>query len=258
MPQSIVRAQPPIDDTIAVFLWASPNRYDSVAAAPLILGRRVGRGRAVLVGDPSLLWNVTVQEGHSGLAIQRAIEWLAPSNRTVIFDEYHQWKSEQSGPDVLGAIGEALTDTAAGRVGVQIIAASLVLLIALGVRPIQPRPMQMLQRRSLLEHVDALGRAYQQIHASQFGTQQLIRGLRRRHPTGAAVVRWRAASDAEYLAVAQQRYGTAQSDIDAITRALHDPSATSASDNVSDRAHDDMFVQAGRAVGSIEHSMHIK
>ena len=239
----VVRATLPLHDTVAVFLWASPNRDDSATAASLILGRRVGRGRVVLVGDPLLLRNTAVWEGHSAIAIQRALEWLAPPTRMVTFDEYHQTHSAPAGPDVFGAISRTLTDTAAGRAGVQGIAAVLVLLLAIGVRPISPRPTTVLQRRSLLEHVDALGRAYQQIHAGQFGTRQLVRGLRRRHPAGGAAPRWAAASDADYLMGIQRRYGTPQSDIEAVTSALDTP--------VGDTA----FAEAGRALGRIEHAM---
>ena len=261
-PQFVVEAEPPTDyDTAAVLLWASHNRYDSASAAPLVLGRRLGKGRVVLVGDPSLLWNATVQEGHSALAILRAIEWLAPSNRKVIFDEYHHGRGYK-GVDynMPGAIVQALTGTAAGRAGIQLLIAALVLLIALGVRPIPPRPVLTIQRRSLLEHVDALGRAYQQINALQFGTQQLMRGLRRRHPTGAAVAQGTTFSDTEYLASVQHRYGIAQRDIETISRVLQGDSNTPSSDTVSAPAavRDELFIQAGRAVASIEHSMHIQ
>jgi hypothetical protein len=68
----------------------------------------------------------------------------------------------------------------------QFLAAGLVLLIAISVRPIAPRPRLRMERRSPFEHVGALARAYEQIGATRLAARRLIRGLRRRHALSAA------------------------------------------------------------------------
>jgi hypothetical protein len=254
-PSWMVEPLPPVHDSIAVFLWAPGKRQDSTfgtaavlrdsaSGAALVLGRRVGAGHVVLIAAPLLVTNLAIREGHSALALQRAMEWLAPPHRAIVFDEYHHGFARHDA-DVLAAVQSALADTPAGHGGIQLIVAAGLLLIALGVRAIAPRSVQQIQRRSLLEHVDALGRAYQQIHAGTFGTRQLLRGVRRRHPTGAAAGRGGAVSDAEYLTAMQRRYAIAQEEIDCVTRALGDKAVRS----------DGRFLEAGRALAKIEQAM---
>jgi hypothetical protein len=113
--------------------------------------------------------------------------------RRLVFDEYHQGYGTHANP--VRAVGHFLTDVSLGRALLQAAAAGLVLLAALGPRPIAPRPRQRIERRSPVEHVGALARAYEQIGATRLATRRLVRGLRRRHAHGA----WRQASDEDFL-----------------------------------------------------------
>jgi hypothetical protein len=85
---------------------------------------------------------------------------------------------------VIGAMKRALANTPVGHVALQVMLAGLVLLIALGARPIPPRPRMRVERRSPFEHVGALARAYSQIGATRLAARRLVRGLRRRHGAG--------------------------------------------------------------------------
>jgi hypothetical protein len=88
----------------------------------------------------------------------------------------------------------ALSTTPIGRVALQAMLAGLVLLLALGARPIAPRPRMRVERRSPFEHVGALARAYSQIGATRLAARRLVRGLRRRHGAGV-----RTGDDAAFL-----------------------------------------------------------
>ena len=239
--QFVIHLLPPLNDTLAIFLWGSPAREDSATAAVFAMGRRIGRGRVVLISDPSLLRNDVLREGRAALAVERAIEWLDPPNRRVIFDEYHQgYDTEHLDP--VSVISRALTDTAAGRAGLQVIVAALIFLFAIGARPLRPAATPVIQRRSSLEHVGALARAYEQIHATQLGMRYLLRGIRRRHPMGSTSTGYRA-DDIVYLDAIRTRYSMTTQDMAAIKQAL------------ATQADDDIFLEAGRTIGRLEHSI---
>ena len=97
--------------------------------------------------------------------------------------------------------------------------AGLVLLLALGIRPVAPREPRHIERRSALEHVEALARAYAQARATRVATRRLLRGLRRRHAHGV----WRAASDERFLAAVATRHPAVADD----TRTLLDAAGRS-------------------------------
>jgi hypothetical protein len=235
---NMVRITPPINDTLAIFAWISKTHLDSATAPALMVGRRVGRGRVVFLANPLLLTNDVLRKGKPALAVVRALEWLDPPGRRVVFDEYHQGFHTTVDRD---AIVEALTDTPLGRVTLQLVFASLVLVVAIGVRPILPIPMMVFQRRSPLEHVDALARAYTQIHATRLGAQRLLRGIRRRHPMGTGGAGSEA--DTTYLDAVRARYRVPDGDIHALTAALRGS------------VNDEAFLRAGRAAGRIEQSI---
>jgi hypothetical protein len=96
-----------------------------------------------------------------------------------VFDEYHQGFGRHA--SAMRVARRALLRTPPGRVALQLAAAALLLLIAVAVRPIRPRPRQRIERRSPLEHVTALARAYREVRATDRATRLLVRGVRRRH-----------------------------------------------------------------------------
>ncbi|HEX5579936.1 MAG TPA: DUF4350 domain-containing protein, partial [Gemmatimonadaceae bacterium] len=114
---------------------------------PAVLGFTLGRGRVVAVADPDLLRNdvLRVCTWDAGFTAVRAMEWLAAAGgRRVVFDEFHHGYGTHANPT--GAVRRALTNTAPGRAVLLLAAASLVLLVAAGVRPIAPRALPVVER----------------------------------------------------------------------------------------------------------------
>ena len=172
--------------------WAGPA--DSAAQdSPAAVGFPYGRGRIVVAADPDLLRNdvLRVCAWDADVAAVRMLEYLsagtagdsgAPRRERVLFDEYHQGYGEH--PSIARAVTGFLTRTAGGHAVAQVLAAGLVLVLALGPRGIPPRDVERVQRRSPLEHVSALARAYVHARASRTAVALLLRGVRRRVERG--------------------------------------------------------------------------
>lgn len=185
---------------------------------PAVMSLRLGRGSIVALSDPGFLRNANVRDGAAAVFAVRLFEWLDPAHRgPLVFDEYHQgFGSRQSMPRT---IRDALVHTAPGRAFLQLVAAGLILLLVYGVRPIAPQRRRTIERRSPLEHVGALARAYQQMEATRLGTRRLLRGLRRRRPLGAAG----ALDDESYLSLISSRKPELAGDVDRVRAALVTP-----------------------------------
>jgi hypothetical protein len=176
--------------------------------------RRLGNGAALVVADFEFLRNANVRDTTGMILAVRLLEEAGSGPpRRLDFDEYHQGFGAST--TLLGVIGHALFETAAGRVGVQVSIACVVLLLVIGMRPILPRERQSIERRSPLEHVGALTLAYEQIHATRLATSRLLRGLRRRHPLGAGSL-----ADDGYLTMLTQRVPVTGPDVAVLQRAL--------------------------------------
>jgi hypothetical protein len=161
------------------------QRASARASRPAVIGLPLGRGRVVAVADPDLLRNdvLRVCRWNAGVLAVRGLDWLgAAGGRRLVFDEYHHGYGAHADP--LRATGRALVRTPAGRLALQVAAAGLVLLAAAGIRPVAPRTHRTVERRSPLEHVGALARAYEQVGATRLAARRLVRGLRRRHAVG--------------------------------------------------------------------------
>ena len=185
---------------------------------PAMLSLRIGSGDVLTISDPGFLRNVNAREGAGAVLAVRIFEWLDPDRRApLVFDEYHQGFGVRH--SVPGAIRDALLHTAPGRVLLQLVAAGLILLLVNGVRPIAPRRRRSIERRSPLEHVGALARAYQQTEATRLGTQRLLHGLRRRRPLGATG----ALDDASYLSLVGSRKPELAADVERVRAALVNP-----------------------------------
>jgi hypothetical protein len=148
----------------------------------VMLGQEFGRGKVVLLTTPSLLSNETARGVPPAVATVRALQWMDGFDRPLIVDEYHQGYGIHA--NIPKAMWRMLTTTRPGWALLQGTLAVLILLAALGNRPLAPVPEPRVQRRSVLEHVSALANAYAQTDARTFGLDQLIRGMRRRHPLG--------------------------------------------------------------------------
>jgi hypothetical protein len=217
--------------TLTKLNWRSGVRPDSVRefvsleqppeqrrgrqrAAHSAVGFPLGRGRVVVGSDPDVLRNDAIRVCKYALDIEAVhmLAYLGDSTRThIVFDEFHQGYGEQRG--TMGAISRYLLGESSGRLLFQVLGAGLILLLAAAPRLIPPRDPEFIERRSPLEHVDALGRAYAQVGATRSATARLVRGVRRRLAGGAS------------------RSGLDVSDEAFLDRALRD--APSLADNVS-------------------------
>lgn len=149
-----------------------------------VLGFGLGRGRIVVAADPDVYRTDAMRDCETGLdvAAVRALEFLRAGDGfargRIVFDEYHQ--AFGAHPGTVSSVMLYLRDAPSGRLLAQLAMAGLLLLFALGPRLVAPRDEPRLERRSPLEHVDALARAYAQVGATRTVAQRLLRGLRRR------------------------------------------------------------------------------
>ncbi|HEU4584795.1 MAG TPA: hypothetical protein VFR95_03550, partial [Gemmatimonadaceae bacterium] len=181
-----------------------------------------GRGEVLAISDAYFFRNTTARGGDGAVLAVRLLEWLDPAReRPLVFDEYHQGFGVHE--NMPRAIRDALFHTAPGRVVVQLVAAGLILLLVYGVRPIAPLKRRSVERRSPLEHVGALARAYQQSGATRAGTQRLLRGLRRRRPLGATG----ALDDESYLSLVISRKPELADEVELVRAALVRPAPAS-------------------------------
>ena len=113
---------------------------------------------------------------------------------------------------------------------------------ALAPRAIRPRDPERIERRSPLEHVDALARAYAQVGASRTAVTHLLRGVRRRLERGSARPR-AARTDEEFLRSVEQTDPALRADVERVRSAL------------ADGARKEALAEAGAALGRIEASL---
>ena len=212
---------------------------------PAAIGFSLGRGRVVVVADPDLLRNDVLRScrWNAGLTAVRMVEWLArrspgePAPARIVFDEYHQGHGRHA--STFGAARHFLSATPPGRTLLQVALASLLLLLAAAPRPLSPASSVSFERRSPLEHVGALSRAYEQVGASRLAARRLVRGIRRRHAHGA----WRRASDEEFLQSIAARHPALAADVALLVQATHRALPPTE------------FVQVGRAIETIERTL---
>lgn len=212
-------------------------RLDSGRARPAVMTRKLGRGTAVIVAALAFARNENVRDTTGMILAVRLLEraGIDPSHR-LVFDEYHQGFGDAT--SMSGAINQALFGTPVGRAAVQALIAGVILLLAVGIRPVAPRERPSIERRSPLEHVGALRLAYERIQATRLATNRLVRGLRRRHPLGAGSL-----TDDAYLSHVAQRAPGAAADTALLQRALTTPMAPSD------------WVAVGQAIDHIERAI---
>jgi len=212
---------------LATLLVPGDTSTDDAQAAAAA-GFPLGRGRVVVVADPDLLRNDVLRVCRWGadVANVRILEYLsmdAPGGgrrQQVVFDEYHQGYGDQ--PGTMKGIVRYLGRTSSGHLVLQLAGAGLVLLLAMGPRLLSPRATERIERRSPLEHVDALARAYRAVGATRTATSRLVHGVRRRveHSLG---TRSGTTSDDAFLGWAQQRVPARVADVELVRTALARP-----------------------------------
>ena len=205
---------------------------------PVVMGRAIGRGRVVVIADGSFLRNGIMSRGDAAVLLVRLLAWADTTGTLpLVFDEYHHGYGVH--PGLVPTVRRALLGTPAGRATLWLAFAALVLLLAASVRPIAPVPPVVIERRSPLEHVSALSRAYAAIGATRLAVRRLVRGLRRRHPLGAVG----ALDDDGYLALVRARAPGTTEDVTLLARAIRTPLPASE------------FVHAGAAIDHIERTL---
>ena len=155
----------------------------------VLVGFAYGGGRIVAGADADLFRNDELRQCDQGYAplYVSLLEYLRDSTaavprRWLMFDEYHQGFGPQ--PGTVRAVVTFFSDTAPGHVLAQLAVAALLFLLMRAPRIVPPASDARDERRSPIEHVDALARAYVQVGASKTATQRLVRGLRRRLERG--------------------------------------------------------------------------
>ncbi|HET6763337.1 MAG TPA: DUF4350 domain-containing protein [Longimicrobiaceae bacterium] len=159
----------------------------TVGARPLLRTRRgrvtalaipVGRGLVVALSDAAPLGNGHLRQGGTALLLARVAADATRGGRTLRFDEYHHGYNGEA--SIVGAVGRFLARTDPGHALLQLAAAGLGLLLLLGTRFGLPYPPPPAERRSPLEHVEALAGAYRQAGARATARRLLVAGLTRR------------------------------------------------------------------------------
>lgn len=204
----------PEDTTLFVTVESDSNRMVTVPAA---LGYSLGAGKIVILSDPDLFRNDVIRlcRWSLGIVAMRMVDYAAGGRRKMlVFDEFHF--GNKASADLIGAVRDFLIDTSPGRTTLQIALAGLILLAAAAWRPIAPRPKIRIERRSALEHVEALARAYARVGATRTVVRRLVRGLRRRH------LRRSTRQDEAYLAGLAAQYPRLGDDVQHILRGVRD------------------------------------
>jgi hypothetical protein len=236
-----LEATPPTDSD-SVGTWPATARtilaVEQKGAQPEVSILPLGRGQVVAIADPTFLRNDVLRKTAGAVLAVRILENVDPARRSpIIFDEYHQGYGERT--STTAVLRDALFDTTWGRAILQLAVAALLYLMVIGVRPIAPLSRARYERRSPLEHVGALSRAYEAIDATGLAVQRLVRGIRRRHPLGTTAQ----LSDDAYLALLRVRMPALGKDIDILTNALAKKPST------------EQLVSAGAAIDHIERNL---
>lgn len=173
------RGRPEGASTFARVAMESP--VSAPAPEETAAGFTYGRGRIAVVADPDQLRNDVVRrcEWGTDVVAVRMLEWLAagaPQPRLVLeFDEYHHGYGPRA--SALSVTRRFLVTHPVGRTLLQVTAGGLMLLLALGPRPLRPRARSRAERRDPLEQVDALAHAYEQVNATRTATLRLLQGV---------------------------------------------------------------------------------
>jgi hypothetical protein len=177
----------------------------------------------VVASDPDIVRNDVIRACDYGIAPQavRMLEYASggagQARRRLVFDEFHHGYGAQ--PGTMRAIARYLGGTGSGHLLFQLLAAGLVLLLAAAPRDVPPVDPERIERRSPLEHVDALARAYAQVAATRTATTRLLHGVRRRLERG-SVPRGAARTDDVFLERAEALAPALKPDVALIRRAL--------------------------------------
>ncbi|MDB4950596.1 MAG: hypothetical protein JWM27_3245 [Gemmatimonadetes bacterium] len=138
----------------------------------------LGKGTVLAISDAAPLGNASLRESGVAVLVARAAAEATRGGRTLRFDEFHHGFSDGAG--AWGAVGHFLGGTAPGHAVLQLLAVAGGVLLLFGRRfgaALAPLPAE---RRSPLEHVEALAGAYRQAGARATARRLVVAGLARR------------------------------------------------------------------------------
>jgi hypothetical protein len=223
---SDVKLSPADDDSTATSDSTAPsakvkNATDAHELRPTVVAFPLGRGRVVAFADPDVLRTDQMRNCAMGsaLSVVRSLEYLTDGRpRTLVFAEYYQTQSSDGAGVVMW---EWLRFTGLGRTVLTLMSAVLLLLIARGRRTLAPVYRLREERRSPLEHVDALATAWRTVRGTRTVARMLARGIRRRHAAG----RWRLLDDTAFLGALAERHPAIAADAARLSAAIESPAA---------------------------------
>ena len=203
---------------------AKPSKAAALhEARPSIVAFPYGRGRVVAFADPDVIRTDQMRNCTMGsaLSVVRSLEYLTSGRgRALVFAEYYQNESSDGAGVVMW---EWLRLSGPGRTVLTLMFAAVALLVARGRRTLAPVYRLREERRSALEHVDALATAWRAVRGTRTVARMLARGIRRRHAAG----RWRTLDDTAFLAALAERHPAIADDAARLTRAIESPAAPS-------------------------------
>ena len=224
----------PADTSVLLRGWRPADQ----GGRPIVVVSPVGRGRVVALADPRLLMNDVVRDSGKAVLPVRVLEAASRASfPTVVFAEFHQGFGRHA--SLTRTLARGFVETGPGRALGVLCVAAVLLLLALGARPVPPRPRLRIERRSALEHVSALARAYEEAGATRTVTRHLLRGLRRRRITG-----HRALSDADLLRGLAGRHPAVAPAVESVLAAR------------DQKVSPERLLEVGRAVATIERTIY--
>lgn len=229
----------PLDSLLRVTVTGRRRDPVRVRETAALVGMQLGRGRIVLASDPDVFRNDAIRDCTLPLdvAAVRALEYLQDSGArpTIAFDEFHQ---HVAGTGVMHTLRVFLTGNPFGRAILQVAIATLVVMIGAAIRLLPPVSVLTVERRSPLESVDALARAYEQTQATRHMTSRLVRALRRRLERGTHRSRSSTTSDAQFLDRLGSMHPTVRPRTDLLKQALNEPTRARDVPRIADAVHE--------------------
>lgn len=186
-----------VDPDTALASWSlEPDSLTPPAWTPLavVQGSRdptlawvpQGSGGVLVIAEAEALSNGRLASSQVATVVTRALLDLLSPGDTVVFSEYHQGVA--GGRGIFREVFALAAGTPLGRVLLEASVVALLLLLLSGRSFGAPEPEPESDRRSPLEHVEALGRIYQGSASDRAVARRLVLGAIRRsgqRPSGA-------------------------------------------------------------------------
>ena len=164
-------------DSVRERTWV-PLSMNDEAGLPTLAWLPEGEGGLLVLADAEELANRTLDSSVSAIAATRAVVDRMAAGDTLFFSEYHQALDGRRG--VFRETYALAKSSSLGRATLHAAVAAAFLLLLAGRRFGSPLPVPEGERRSTLEHVEALARIYKAARSHGAVARRLIRGAARR------------------------------------------------------------------------------